>query len=231
MKNMSLFSMEEVENMRIEFEFPDTSENYVNYIIKKVPVGHLKIESLTERNDAFSGILKLIPQYQITGNNISLGFMEKKFSIQLGGPSMPPEFENAIKIKKEAQELIFSKDFLHKLSIDVNYLLGKIISYIILEYEDIKVSGTIQFIKVQDIDINFSKIIQADNVGIINENLHVTGIVLRHKKDEEWSYNIRNVDGALSITNSFKFNLVSSIDIYEIIEKYVLKLNEILLNI
>lgn len=230
MRNMPLFSMEEVENLHIEFEFPDNSENYIKHIIEEVPIGSLKIKSLTERNDRFLNLLGLIPQYEITGNNISLGFKQKIFYIQLGGPSVPPELENVIEIE-ENQEPIFSKDFLHKLSLDVNYLLGMIISYMIIKWESVQVSGTLRFKKVKDIDLNFSKIIQADNVRNIDENLHVTGVVLKQKKDEGWSYYIRNGEGTLSVTNWFKFNLVSSIDIYEIIEKYMLKLNDILLNI
>ena len=230
MINMSLFSMEDVESVYIEFEFPDTSENYIKHIIEEVPVGHLKIESLTKRNDRFLNLLELFPQYEIKGNDITLILKQKKFSIQLGGPSVPPELENMFETEND-KESIFSKDFLHKLSIDVNYLLGIIISYMVIKYESVKVSGTLHFKKAQDIEVNFSKIIQADKVGSINENLHVTGVVLKQKKDDEWSYYIRNGDGTLTITNWFKFNLVSSIDIYEIIEKYMLILNDILLNI
>lgn len=227
---MSLFSMEEVENFNIEFEFPDTSDSFIKHLIEEVPVGHLKIESLTERNDQFFNLLEILPQYEIKGNNISLIFKKNTFTLQLGGPSIPPELEDVIEIQKD-QEPIFSKDFLHKLSIDVNYLLGTIISYMVIKYENVKVSGTLRFKKVQDINVNFSKIIQAEKVGSIDENLHVTGVVLKQKKDDGWSYYIRNGDGTLSITNWFNFNLVSSIDIYEIIEKYILKLNDILLNI
>lgn len=228
MSSMPLFSMEDVQNLSLEFEFPDTSKNYVKYFIDEVPVGHLKIESLIERSDHFAEILKIIPQYVIQGKNIVIMFKEKSMSIEIDVFTIPPIMQKTVTIEED-KESIFTKDFLHKLSIDVTYLLGIIIPFMGIKNESVKISGRLRLKKEKKIDIDFSKIINVDNVHSIDENVKVTGVLLKSINDEEWSYYIRNVDEAVSITNWFKFNLLSSFDVYETIEKYILKLNEILL--
>lgn len=230
MRNMFLFSMEEVHELNLKLKFPDTTENYIKHIIEEVPLGRLKIDSLTERNDRIFNLMDLVPQYDITGNDISLKFLKSSLSIDLGSPFIPPEIEKVM-VRDEDQEPIFTKDFLNKFSIDVTYLLGVITSFIDVKNESIQVSGVLELRKEKDIDLDFSKTIQSDTIQNIDEDLKVTGILLKYKNEEEWSYYIRNVEGALAITNRFKFNLLSSFDIYEIIEKYMLKLNNILLNI
>lgn len=227
---MSLFMLDEVHELDLEFKLPELQKNYVTHIIEEIPIGRFKTESLSKIDHRFHDLANLLPQYEISGNKIKFTLHTKKFSISLGGPIIPPEFSNVVDVVEDDIDL-FSKDTLHKVSIDVNHMLGIILSLTGIKYEDIKVSGVIRLKKESDINVSFSNIINSDNLEKIGNNVKVTGMVIQNKDEEEWKYYLRNGDGSLTVTIWFDFNLISAVDVYELIEKCVLMLNDLLLNV
>lgn len=226
---MSLFTVDDVQHFKLDIELPEIEKDYVKIIIEDVPIGKLKTESLVERDDRFSKLLDFVPEYVIFGKGIQFSFHKNKFSIELGSSPLPSEIIDIVEREPIIEEL-FEKDFISKISMDVNYLLGFILSLTGEKFNKFKISGSLRLLKKNSISVPFSKIINLENLKKISEKANVSGVLIKNDDVEnKWRYYIRYDDEKLSVTSWYESYLDGTLDLYEIIEKYIIILNDIIL--
>lgn len=227
--SMVVFSFSDITEMIIDSEIPHKVD-YINTIINEVPIGQLKTESIEERQDKIDKLFSQMPRYTMSGDQVNFQFGSEKFTIRIGEPTVPKELEEIIE-QKEVREETFSKDFLNKISIDTNYLIGIINKYIGPK-PITNISGLIRSRKSEDNYISYSNIINNKILNKIGENMQISGIVIENEEDkDEWKIYIRDGKGELNITMWYNFVLNGPIDLFELLEKYITKINTIILTI
>jgi hypothetical protein len=226
---MTLSSISDVQQFYIEISLPKVENNLVKIIMNDIPVGKLKLDSISERDDTLNEFLEIMPRYRISGKGLEVSLYENKIRCSIGSRPRPTPLDNLLGGKKYKKEELFNKEFLYKVSMDFNYLLGLFSNYFIEKRKDIKIKGYIVILK-KDEELKTKNIINNDNLNKIYNGIKIIGISL-DKYQENYKIELENFEKNLIIDVNYELDYGGTFDMYNIIEKCLAISNELMLSI
>lgn len=229
-----MFSKDDLRTLKLIFSFPEPEKDIVK-TVTELPLNFLKFKK-TGLDRLFLDLLGKIPAITFTQDWIGVFLSKEELSVGLGlpPPSPPGEFRITISTpsKPQRQKLkkAFSASTLKKVSIDLNFLLGKILGFVERKKE-VKTSGQMKLVKKTSKKVELNSILAKDVCGLLKGG-RLEGAAFNFGDKDFISYvNLQTSGKKISAEVEFKFSHEKPIDIESLIGKVLKQLNGKIKNI
>jgi len=221
---MSLFSFNDVLQIQLEINLPETEKNYVKKMLDETSITNLKTAQIKERRDVITDLIENIPRYEISGQKIEINFYENKLIFTIG-ERFPPFSK-----RSKRDRTFVTNEQLDKYDTDINYLIGVVFKVTNKSYKDTKIESNISLFK-KKYRLTFNKIVNIQGLTEINKDASINGINLKINNNTKLSIRYNDESNETNVNFQKILSLNGPINTNKILDDNIAELNDSLLKL